>query len=61
MLNKYKKLVESEKIYYVEINRDLINDYLLMVNDEGVQRGISTKRKSYSFEDEINWIQKKTR
>jgi len=57
--DNYKILMQSKNIYYVEINKGLIYDYLEMVNDESVQRGISTKRKVYSYEDEMNWITKK--
>jgi len=59
MENKYKVLLKSENIDYVEINEILINDYLIMVNDENIQKSISKKRRVFSYDDELNWINSK--
>lgn len=47
---KYETIFESENILYVKINENLINDYLIMVNDPEVQKGISRKAKIYTYE-----------
>ena len=44
-MDKYEIIFESENILYVKINENLINDYLIMVNDPEVQKGISRKAK----------------
>lgn len=59
MKNKYKVLLQSENINYVEVNESLIDDYLLMVNNEEIQKQISTKRRIYTYEDELNWVKQK--
>ena len=38
---------------------DLIDDYLIMVNDREIQKCISTKIRVYSREDEVNWVKAK--
>lgn len=32
-MSKYEKKFESERIYYTKITKDLIEDYLKMIND----------------------------
>lgn len=51
-------LFESDNIYYVNVSKELIDDYLVMINDESVQRRISKKRKVYTYEDEVVWVDK---
>lgn len=58
-MQKYKVILQSENIDYVELNIDLINDYLLMVNDEDIQKKISTKIKVYTYDDELAWVKSK--
>jgi len=57
--NQYKVLLHSENIDYVELDIGLIDDYLLMVNDENIQKKISTKRRVYTYDDELVWIKDK--
>ena len=56
---KYEIIFESENILYVKINENLINDYLIMVNDPEVQKGISRKAKIYTYEQELEWVKEK--
>lgn len=56
---KYNILFESDNIYYVELDKKLIDDYLIMVNNYDVQSKISKKRKIYTFESELEWIDNK--
>lgn len=35
-MEKYKKVFESENIYYIKLNKTLIEEYLKMVNDPEV-------------------------
>lgn len=53
---KYDVVFESERIYFVKVSLDLINDYLDMINDIEVQRFISHDRKTYSYDGEVEWI-----
>lgn len=54
-----KVILKSENIDYIEVNENLIDDYLLMVNNEEIQKQISTKRRIYTYEDELNWVKQK--
>lgn len=54
-----KSVFESEKINYIHVSSDLIDDYLIMVNDREIQKCISTKIRVYSREDEVNWVKAK--
>ena len=58
-MEKYEIIFESENILYVKINENLINDYLIMVNDPEVQKGISHKAKIYTYEQELEWVKEK--
>ena len=44
-MNKYEKIFESERIYYIKITKDLIDDYLNMINDIEVANKISHNPK----------------
>lgn len=54
-----KSVFESEKINYIHVSLDLIDDYLIMVNDREIQKCISTKIRVYSREDEVNLVKAK--
>ena len=58
-MDKYEIIFESENILYIKINENLINDYLIMVNDPEVQKGISRKAKIYTYEQELEWVKEK--
>lgn len=55
----YEIVFESENIYYVKLDEKLISDYLVMVNDPNVARKISHKIRTYSYEQELNWLNSK--
>lgn len=58
--NKSKDILfESSKINYVRVSRELINDYLKMVNNPKINKFISTKNKTYTYSDELDWVNKK--
>ncbi len=54
-----KYLLESENIIYVPISMEFINDYLTMVNDINVAKFISNEIRTFSYEEEEEWIQSK--
>lgn len=56
---KYNILLESDNIYYMELNEKLIDDYLVMMNDYDVQSKVSKKRKIYTFDKELEWVNNK--
>lgn len=58
-MNNYEIIFESENILYIKINESLINDYLIMVNDPEVQKGISRKAKIYTYEQKLEWVKEK--
>ena len=55
----YQTVFESENILYVKLNEKLINDYLVMINDPNVANKISHKIRTYTYEDELNWVKLK--
>jgi len=55
-----EKVFESENLYYVKINKELINDYLNMINDKEVRKLISDKPfEEVTYEGELEWINDK--
>jgi len=55
-----KQIFESENISFVEVSGELVRDYLAMVNDyEHVGRPMGGKRRTYTEEQEIEWVEKK--
>ena len=52
-------IFESDNIYFVKINKDLIDDYLKMVNNPEVSKFISLKNRSFTYDEEIKWIEDK--
>lgn len=54
-----KSVFESERIDYIPVSLDLVDDYLIMVNDKEIQKFISKEERVYSREDEVNWIKAK--
>ncbi len=51
-----EKIFESENINYIIITEDLVDEYLLMVNDNEIQKMISVVERTYTKEQEIAWI-----
>ena len=55
-----KQIFESEHISFVEVSKQLVGDYLAMVNDyEHVNRFIGGKHKTYTEEQELAWVERK--
>ena len=55
-----EQILESDNIIFVEVSEELVKDYLVMVNDyENVNRFIGGKKKSFTEEQEISWVQAK--
>ena len=55
-----KQVFESSRISFVEVSERLVEDYLAMVNDyENVNRFIGGKHKTYTEEQEREWVRKK--
>lgn len=57
-----KQVFESSRILFVEVSERLVNDYLILVNDyENVNRFIGSKHKTFTVEQELEWIHEKLR
>ncbi len=57
-----KQIFESDRIRFVEVSGRLVKDYLVMVNDyENVNRFISGKHKTFTEEQELEWVREKLR
>jgi len=52
-------IFKSDNLDFVNVSIDLINDYLVMINDPMIQECISTKKGIYTYENEVNWVNKK--
>lgn len=58
-INGYEVVFESTNIYYVRLTKKLINDYLAMVNDPEIARLISRNIRTYTYEEELEWVESK--
>jgi len=54
-----KIIFETERINFVKLNEKYINDYLDTVNDLETQKFITHNIKTYTFEEEMNWVKTK--
>lgn len=55
-----KQIFESCRISFAEVSEKLVKDYLIMVNDyENVNRFIGGKHKSFTEEQELEWVHEK--
>ena len=54
-----KIVFESDNIYFININKELINDYLEMVNNPEVSKCIYLKKRILTYDDELKWIENK--
>lgn len=52
-------ILKSENILYVPISSKYIDDYLTMVNDLDISKLISNEVRTYSYDDEKNWVDAK--
>lgn len=53
------KVFESERIDYIKVDPNLINDYLKMINDKEIQGFIGLNNITVSFDDEMAWVKEK--
>lgn len=53
------KVFSSERIDFVKVDPNLVNDYLKMVNDKEIQAFIGLRDMTISFDDEMAWIKEK--
>ena len=60
-MNKYAIVFGSERIFYTKITKDLIEDYLEMINDIEVANKISNNPKTFTYEDELKWVESNLR
>ena len=51
--------MNSENINYIKPSLDLIDDYLVMVNNPDISRFISKKSKIYTYQEEKEYIENK--
>jgi len=51
-----QKVFESERINYVKVDPNLINDYLKMINDKKIQSFIGLSNITVTFDDEMEWV-----
>ena len=58
-MKKNNVIFESKNLLYVNVDENLINDYLKMVNDLEAQKGISHKTTLYTYEQELIWVREK--
>ena len=55
-----EQVFESDRIIFVNVTEELLNDYLEMINDiENVARFIGRRTKPYTVEEEKDFIQSK--
>lgn len=52
-------IMESKNLIYTKVSLELIDDYLMMVNDKEVQQFIYKEPKLFTYEDEKDWVLKK--
>lgn len=56
---KYEIIFESERINFIKLTTELVDEYLKMVNDIEVQKYISHNRKKFELDSEIEWVKNK--
>lgn len=58
-MNKYQNVFESDRIIYVKLSEDLINDYLTMLNDAELRKNIGLEAPEITYEGEAEWVKSK--
>ena len=58
-MKNFELIFESENIQYVKLSEDLINEYLIMVNDPEVANKISHNMRAFTYEEEQKWVRTK--
>lgn len=54
---EYKIIFESDNIYYIQMSKLLINEYLKMYSNQEIQKNLF--KKSYTSEQILNWLKKR--
>ncbi len=49
-------IFETDNIILTKVSRELVDEYLALVNDKDIQRMTLTKEKKYDKEKELTWI-----
>lgn len=49
----------SKNIIFKQVSKDYISDYLLMINDIEIASKISKNICTYTYEDEVKWVEEK--
>ena len=55
----YEIVFESANIYYIKLSERLVDDYLTMVNDINIADKISHNPRTYTYEQEMDWVRAK--
>lgn len=50
---------ETERINFIKVNEKYIQDYFDMVNDLEIQKFITHNVRTYTMEEEMNWVKAK--
>ena len=58
-MKNFEIVFESENIRYIKLSKELINEYLTMVNDIEVQKHISHNIRTFTYEEEKKWVRTK--
>ncbi len=58
-INSFNICFKSENIYYVNVSKLLIPDYLIMINNKNIATLLSSNVKTYTYNDELKWVEKK--
>ena len=54
-----KKIFESERIKYVKVTKELVTEYLKMINDETIQQYLTHEKITVKLNEELEWITEK--
>ena len=52
-------IMESDRLLFVKVCNELVDDYLVMVNDLDTQRFLSAEQKVYTKDEELDWVHRK--
>lgn len=58
-IKKFNVILKSDNIDYVELSKDLIDDYLEMVNNPDIAKMITKKVRVFTYEQELEWVKEK--
>lgn len=50
---------DSKKLYYIKVNKKLIEDYLIMINNPNITKFLSFKDRVLTYENELKWVEEK--